>query len=95
MEARGITLCMSEKSVAGKTSSGATWVSWSVVVIVLYLLSPGFFVAVYCRWGWDPPLPTLAIFYSPVELLKKWEPADDFYTWYMELCAGQHLPRRH
>ena len=85
---------MSEEHRAKTPSSGTTWAVVSVVALVVYLLSPGFFVVAHMRWGWDPPhaLQKLtAVLYSPINLLAKWEPVANFYNWYFSLCAGQDV----
>lgn len=85
---------MGEEPLQRNTSSTAIWSTVIGVTLVLYFLSPGFFIAAYRRWGWEPPpmLNTpLTVVYSPLALLAKWEPVGNFYNWYLTLCAGQHM----
>lgn len=86
---------MSSREPDEKTASSAsTWAIWSSVAILLYLLSPGVFLAAVIRGGWEPP-PALekpfTIIYSPIALLTKWKPVAHLYGSYLSWCAGQEV----
>lgn len=89
-------LGMSSEPDERTTSSAAAWAMWSVAAVLMYLLSPGIFVALVVRGGWEPS-PALekpfTIVFSPIALLTKWEPMADAYSSYLSWCAGQDIRR--
>jgi hypothetical protein len=75
-------------------SSAGTWAIWTFVAVLMYLLSPGLFLAVIIRGGWKPSPALekpLTIIYSPIVLLAKWKPVADIYSSYLSWCADEEV----
>jgi hypothetical protein len=83
---------MSEEVPAKTAATATTWTTVCIAGIVVYLLSPGFFVAADTRWNWEPNgalRSTVKAVYLPLEFAVKWKPIGDFYEWYLGLCNGR------
>ncbi len=70
---------------------GGAWFFVLLLLVVIYLLSPGIYWAAVARGGATPNAETIRFldsFYKPISWLSQWKPIGEFYGWYFRLCTG-------